>query len=592
MVSPSTPDKLAQESADAQFGGWAELFAGPTNAAIATLTGGLSPSALGEAFADWAMHLALFPRSQVHLAAETAREVMSLASFDWRSALSAGATEPCIAPRANDHRFDDPCWKAWPFNLIQQSFLLGERWWDDAACDILGITPRHRAIMRFSVHRVLDMLAPSNFIATSPVLQHRLIETQGRCLVAGTATLIEDCRRSLAGERPAGAEFHRPGTEIAITPGELVYRNDLIELIQYAPTTKLVRPEPLLIVPAWILKYYVLDLSPDNSLVRWLVGQRHTVFMTSWRNVGEEGRALDLEDYRQLGVMASLDAITAITGSNKVHATGYCLGGTLLAIAAAAMARDGDDRLASMTLFAAQTDFSEPGEVSLFIDAAELDFLEMMAGASGYLDSRQMTGAFQALRSNELVWPNFIRDYFLGAREPMSDLHAWHSDGTRLPLAAHSQYLRSLTLGNDLAEGRCQVGGRPIALEEIGVLAFTVGAESDYVAPWRSVYKIHRFLNGEVTFLLTTGGHDDGIVCEPDDPDRSFRLLARPTEADCLDPETWLARTQPETGSWWPAWAAWLDLHSSAFSVPPALGGTGAKPVPRTLAPGNYVFER
>ncbi|WP_404477652.1 hypothetical protein [Novosphingobium sp. BL-52-GroH] len=235
-----------------------------------------------------------------------------------------------------------------------------------------------------------------------------------------------------------------------------------------------------------------------------------------------------------------------------------------------------------MTLFAAQTDFSEPGEVSLFIDAAELDFLETMAGASGgYLDSRQMSGAFQALRSNELVWPNFIRDYFLGAREPMSDLRAWHR-----------QYLRSLTLGNDLAEGRYQVGGRPIALQKIDVPVFKVSVESDYVAPWRSVYKIHRFLNGKVTFLLTTGGHDDGIVCGRDDPDRSFRLLARPAEADRLDPETWLARAESEAGSWWPAWAAWLDLHSSAFSVPPALGATGAKPVTRTLDPGSYVFER
>lgn len=590
MVSPSTPDRMTTECAGEPYGGWAELFARPTKAAIATLTGGLSPSSLGEAFADWATHLTLFPGSQMHMAAETVREFMSLAGGEWRTAPSAGAAEPHAGPPTQDHRFDDPSWESWPFNLIHQSFLLGERWWDDAACDILGVTAQHRAIMRFSIHRMLNMLAPSNFVATNPVVQQRIIETQGKCLVDGAATLIEDWRRLLDGERPADTEFYHPGAAVAITPGKVVYRNDLIELIQYAPTTQAVHPEPLLIVPAWILKYYVLDLSPENSLVRWLVGQGHTVFMISWRNVGEGDRALDLEAYRRVGIMASLDAITAITGANKIHATGYCLGGTLLAIAAAAMARDGDDRLATMTLFAAQIDFSEPGEVSLFIDAAQLDFLETMARARGYLDSRQMSGAFQALRSNDLVWPYFVRDYLMGARGPMSDLQAWHSDATRLPFAAHSQYLRSLALGNDLAEGRYQVDGRPIALEHIHVPVFAVGAENDYVAPWRSVYKIHRLIDAEVTFLLTTGGHDDGIVFEPGHPDRSYRLLARPA-ADGVDPETWLARTQSAAGSWWPAWAAWLDLRSSPPGVPPPLGGSGASAGALGNAPGSYVLE-
>ncbi|WP_336972927.1 PHA/PHB synthase family protein [Sphingobium aromaticiconvertens] len=591
VVSLSTPDGTATKCAGGPYDGWAELFLRPTRAAVATLTGGLAPSSLGEAFADWATHLALFPGSQMHIVAETVREFMSLAGGEWRTAASAGAPKPQAGPPTREHRFDDPSWEAWPFDLIRQSFLHSERWWDEAACDILGVTAQHRAIMRFSIHRILDMLAPSNFVATNPVLQHRIIETQGKCLVDGLATLIEDWLRSLAGERPAGAECYRPGADVAITPGKVVYRNDLIELIQYAPTTQAVRPEPLLIVPAWILKYYVLDLSLENSLVRWLVGQGHTVFMISWRNVGEGGRALDLEDYRRLGIMASLDAITAITGGNRVHATGYCLGGTLLAIAAAAMARDGDDRFASMTLFAAQTDFSEPGEVGLFIDAAQLDFLETMARARGYLDSAQMSGAFQALRSNELVWPYFVRDYLMGARGPMSDLQAWHSDATRLPFAAHSQYLHSLALANDLAEGRYEVDGRPIPLENIHVPVFAVGAESDYVAPWRSVYKIHRLMGTEVTFLLTTGGHDDGIVSEPGHPDRFYRLLARPADADGVDPETWMARTSSEAGSWWPAWAAWLDLHSSPPGVPPPLGGSGVNAGTLGNAPGSYVLE-
>lgn len=588
MVLPSTPERPEKSPGDAP-GQWAELVAWPTSAAVAALTGGLSPSSLGDAIADWAIHLAACPGSRIHIAAQAARAFTALASYGWQTTLSAGEARPCIAPPADDHRFDDPSWGEWPFNLIYQSFLLSERWWDAATCDGLGVTARHGAIMRFSIHRMLDMFAPSNFIAANPVLQRRIFETGGKCLIDGAATLIEDWRRFMEGERPVGVEAYRPGVEVAVTPGKMVYRNDLIELIQYAPTTGSVRPEPLLLVPAWILKYYVLDLSPENSLVRWLVENGHTVFIISWRNVGEDSRMLDLEDYRRQGVMAALDAITTITGACKIHATGYCLGGTLLTIAAAAMARDGDDRLASLTLFAAQTDFSEPGEVDLFLDGAQLDFLETMARSHGYLDSGLMSGAFQALRSNDLIWPHFVRDYLMGAREPMSDLRAWHSDRTRVPFAAHSQYLRSLVLGNDLAEGRYQIDGRPLALEDIRVPIFVVGTEDDYVAPWRSVYKIDQHVQGEVTFLLATKGHDDGIVSEPGRPDRSYRVLTRAAKADRLDPDTWLARARPQVGSWWPAWVSWIDRHSSGPTAPPSLGGANAGTL--SNAPGRYVLE-
>jgi polyhydroxyalkanoate synthase len=591
MVSPSRPSKPATEGSGDRAAAWAELFARPAAAAVATLTGGLSPTSIGDAFADWALHFAAIPGSRVHIAAETARGFMALAGYAWEAALTNDGAEPGIARRSQDHRFDDPSWESWPFNLIRQSFLLSEHWWDCAANDILGVTPRHRAIVGFSVHRLLDMVAPSNFVATNPVLQQRIIETGGKCLADGTAALVEDWRRLLAGQRPAGAECYRPGINVAVTPGKVVYRNNLIELIQYAPTTQAVRPEPILIVPAWILKYYVLDLSPENSLVRWLVAQGHTVFIISWRNVGEDSGGLDLEDYRRLGIMAALDAISAITGAGGIHAAGYCLGGTLLAIAAATMARDGDDRLASMTLFAAQSDFSEPGEVSLFIDGAELDFLETIARARGYLDSAQISGAFQALRSNDLIWPLLVRDYLLGAREPITDLRAWHADGTRLPFAAQCQYLRSLVLANDLAEGRYQVEGRPIALRKVRVPVFAVGTEDDYVAPWRSVYKIHRHVDSDVTFLLATNGHDDGIVSGPDQPGRSYRLLARPAKAGCLDPEAWLSGARPGAGSWWPEWAAWIDMHSSSPRAPPPLGGSGADAGALRDAPGSYVLE-
>jgi polyhydroxyalkanoate synthase len=311
--------------------------------------------------------------------------------------------------------------------------------------------------------------------------------------------------------------------------------------------------------------------------------------MISWKNPGPEDRDLGLDSYRTRGVMAALDVVNAVVPDQKVHAAGYCLGGTLLSIAAAAMARDGDERLRSITLLAAQTDFTEAGELMLFINDSELAFLDDMMWEQGYLDSRQMAGAFQMLRSNDLVWSRVVHEYLMGERRPMTDLMAWNSDATRMPYRMHSEYLRRLFLDNDLAEGRFEVEGKPVALSDIRVPIFCVGTTSDHVAPWHSTYKINYQTDTEVTYLLTTGGHNAGIVSEPGHTGRSFQVMTREHDGHYRDPETFLAQAPRKEGSWWPEWIGWLGARSGAAVDPPLIGAAGYPSLGD--APGTYVLE-
>ena len=426
---------------------------------------------------------------------------------------------------------------------------------------------------------------------SGPSIRIAPIVPSGANLVRGALNFVEDCERAVSGKPPIGAECYRVGEAVALTPGKVICRNRLIELIQYAPTTDSVGAEPVLIVPAWIMKYYVLDLSAHNSLVRYLIGQGHTVFMISWRNPGAEDRDLGLDDYRRLGIMAALDAISAILPERQVHAAGYCLGGTLLAIAASAMAREGDWRLASVTLLAAQTDFTEPGEIMLFLNETEVAFLEDMMWERGYLDSGQMSGAFQMLRSNDLIWSRMVHDYLLGRRQEINDLMAWNADGTRLPYRMHSEYLRRLFLGNDLAQGRYEVDGRPITISDIRVPVFAVGTARDHVAPWISVYKIHLLTDTDVTFVLTAGGHNAGIVSEPGHPGRSYQIATKRESDMHVDPETWAAATPRRDGSWWPEWAEWLQRQSTCQVPPPPMGAPAVGYPPLEDAPGRYIHQ-
>jgi polyhydroxyalkanoate synthase len=338
------------------------------------------------------------------------------------------------------------------------------------------------------------------------------------------------------------------------------------------------------------MKYYILDLSPENSLVRYLVSRGHTVFMISWRNPDSDDRDLGMSDYRRLGIMAALDVISKIVPDAKVHAVGYCLGGTLMTIAAAAMARENSRRLATLTTFATQVDFTEAGELMLFIGESEVAYLENMMWDQGYLDGYQMAGAFQILRSNDLIWSRIVRNYLLGQRLPMSDLMAWNGDLTRMPYRMHSQYLRRLFLNNELANGHYEIDGKPIAINDIRIPIFAVGTEKDHIAPWQSVYKIHLLADAEeVTFVLTSGGHNAGIVSEPGHPRRRFQLHTHKEGDPYIDPDTWRESTPSQSGSWWPAWQRWLSEHSSAKTPPPAMGGPRGAVL--SDAPGAYVLQ-
>ncbi len=566
---PAPPHVTTPADLDRMLHAWQSRF-----------TGGRSPSTVALALRDWAAHMANAPF-------QTAALGQAALSAQWqRLAQTALGMEPPIAPRPDHHRFADPAWQQRPYDLLVQAVLLGEEWCDKVVRTPGGVDKPNQRLVAFTVRQFLDMVSPSNVPWLNPEVIAATKATGGRNLVAGVSNFLHDQAARHGGAASRGFTV---GGNLAVTPGKVVFRNALIELIQYASATPKVAAQPVLIVPAWIMKYYILDLSPNNSLVRWLVGQGHTVFMISWRNPGTEMRDTSLDDYRTQGVMAAVDAVQAICGKAKIHATGYCLGGALLTIAAATMARDNDDRLASLSLFAAQTDFTEAGELQLFITADQLDFLNDIMQTQGYQDSAQMGGAFQMLQSNELVWSHAIRDYLLGEHDKPFDLMAWDADGTRLPARMHIEYLRGLFLNNDLAEGRFQVADGPLALDDMKLPMFVVGTERDHIATGHSVFKLHLLNCGEITFVLTSGGHNAGIVSEPGHPRRHFRIRLREAGTRTLGPDEWERNTSQQDGSWWPAWSAWLDRHAGRRVDPPPMGALGFTPL--CDAPGTYVLE-
>ncbi len=545
----------------------------------AHFTGFISPVSLLLAFADWQLHLANSPARCL--------ELMKIAGRQWARLANP---EAWIEPAPQDHRFGDKAWSRPPFNFMSQAFLLGEEWWCAATNFLPGVTKSHSDMVAFATRQTLDIISPSNCPWTNPEVLRATKERRGQNLMDGFRNFLDDAERITDRDHPNRSTKFEVGKAVATTPGKVVFRNALMELIQYAPVTELVRPEPILIVPAWIMKYYILDLSPKNSFIQHLVSQGYTVFCISWRNPGPELRNTTLDDYRRLGVMAALDAVDEIAGRRKIHACGYCLGGTLLSIASAAMRRDGDERIATLTMLAAQTDFTEAGELQLLTDESQLALLDDVMWLQGFLDATQMAGTFQMLHSSDLIWSRLVKTYLIGERDTPNDLMAWNEDATRMPFRMHSEYLRNLFLHNDLAEGRYMVEEKPVAISEITAPNFAVSTETDHVAPWRSVYKIHLLNEGEVTFVLTSGGHNAGIVSEPGHSNRHFRIAHRAPNEPYLAAEAWETVADKRDGSWWPSYVDWLGSYSTARTVVPPLG-TGNYPVLGD-APGIYVRER
>jgi len=548
---------------------------------VARLTGGVSPIAMSLAFQDWWQHLAVAPGKCTELAASYLGGLAAAGNTDF----------------GGDSRFDSDAWRQWPYSQYAQNFKQAEQFWNQATSGVRGVAPHHAEVVAFTARQLLDMYSPSNFLWTNPEVLRAAVASGGRSLMDGALNWRRDlCRRlappDMAVPEPTGPSYV-PGQDVAVTPGEVIFSNELIELIQYSPQTEHVYREPVLIVPSWIMKYYILDLSPHNSLVRYLVQQGHTVLMLSWRNPDQHDRDMGMDDYLRLGVFAALEQADRLGGGAPVHAVGYCLGGTLLAIASAAIdsgEHGKHGKLASVTLLAAQTDFSEPGELGLFIDDSELAFLDALMWDQGYLDGDQMAASFQLLHARDLVWSRMMREYLMGERSAPNDLMTWNADSTRLPFRMHSEYLHGLFLRNDLAEGRYLAQGKPIALSDIRTPMFVVGTERDHVSPWRSVYKIHLLSGAVIDFVLASGGHNAGIVSEPGHANRSYRCHPdNVAGAGYTSPQEWLDSADRKEGSWWPHWQQWLVRHGDRHRVTPPAMGLGRVLGP---APGRFVLQR
>jgi polyhydroxyalkanoate synthase len=500
--------------------------------------------------------------------------------------------EPLAEPAKGDKRFNDPAWKdEVVFDYLKQSYLLTARWLQGTIKEVEGVDDKTAKKVDFYTRQFIDAMSPSNFAMTNPQVVKATVESKGENLLKGLQNLLTDLERGKGtlAIRQTDMKAFKVGGNVATSPGKVVYQNKVMQLLQYAPATEQVWQMPLLIVPPWINKFYILDLKPENSFIKWATEQGYTVFVISWVNPDEHLTSLVFEDYMKLGPLAALDAIEQATGEKKISAIGYCIGGTLMATTLAYMAARGDDRIAACTFFTAQVDFTEPGELGVFIDEDQLASVEEMMSKKGYLEGSEMATTFNMLRANDLIWSFVVNNYLMGKDPFPFDLLYWNSDSTRMPAKMHSFYLRNMYMQNKLVEpGGIEIDGTPIDLSKIKIPCYFISTIEDHIAPWRSTYMGARVFGGPTRFVLGGSGHIAGIVNPPVANKYGFWVNSAPKLAETA--EDWFQGAQQHTGSWWTDWQAWVTAFD-ADQVPPR-DPTKGKLKALEDAPGSYVKSR
>jgi polyhydroxyalkanoate synthase subunit PhaC len=501
-------------------------------------------------------------------------------------------SQPLATPAQGDRRFSHSDWdENQIFDFVKQSYLVGARWMQQTIGNVEGLDGKTRAKVDFYTRQFVDAMAPSNFVLTNPEVLRATIESGGENLVKGLRNMLADLERGKGkiAIRMSDDNAFKVGENVAISPGKVIFQNDLLQLIQYAPTTAEVYKRPLLIVPPWINKFYILDLRPKNSFIKWAVDQGYTTFVVSWVNPDARLAHKSFEDYMQEGILAALDAIHASIGERKASVIGYCLGGTLLAATLAYLAAKEDDRVKAATFFAAQVDFSEAGELTVFIDEEQLRYMEELMEKKGYLDGGEMAATFNMLRANDLIWSFVVNNYLLGKDPFPFDLLFWNNDSTRMPATMHSFYLRNMYQKNLLVQpGALKLGGVPIDLAKVKTPVYMQAGKEDHIAPYGSVYKAARHFSGPVRFVLAGSGHIAGVV----NPPAAKKYQHWLSEAKTYPPtiEDWLAQASERPGSWWPDWDAWQSKKSGAKV--PARDPAKGRLAPIEDAPGGYVRVR
>ncbi|MEK7435631.1 MAG: class I poly(R)-hydroxyalkanoic acid synthase [Pseudomonadota bacterium] len=545
---------------------------------------------IGKAFMDMSALMLAKPQQLAEAQMNMFRDYTRLWQNSWMQMMGQ-KTEPVAAPRKGDNRFRHEDWENhFLFDYVKQSYLIAARHIHQAVSQVENLPPEDRKKVDFFTRQYIDALSPSNFALTNPEVVRETLASGGQNLLRGLNNLLADIER---GDGQLQISMTDPkafkmGKNIATTPGKVVYQNDLMQLIQYQPSTKKVYKRPLLIIPPWINKYYILDLRESNSFIKWAVDQGHTVFVISWVNPGAEFAGKGFEDYLHQGPDDALAAIEKASGEKQVNVIGYCLGGTLLGAALGAMAAKKDTRVASATFFVSLLDFSIPGELGVFIDEKQVENLERRMNERGYLEGSEMAGTFNMLRSNDLVWSFVVNNYLMGKDPFPFDLLYWNSDSTRMPAKMHSFYLRNMYLANKLKDpGGISLDGVPVDISKIKIPAYFISTAEDHIAPWKSVYKGARVLSGKVRFVLGGSGHIAGIVNPP--AAKKYCYWINPEFPETSD--AWLSTATRHEGSWWPDWQAWMDANSGAAKVAARVPGDGKLKVIED-APGSYVSLR